>query len=35
MAQIQDQQAGLTVQRRIAARIANALNGKVYTYPLP
>lgn len=33
MAQIPDQQAGLAVQRRIAARIATALNGKVYTYP--
>jgi hypothetical protein len=33
MAQVQDQQAGLIVQRRIAGRIAKALNGKVYTYP--
>jgi hypothetical protein len=30
MAQVQDQQAGLIVQRRIAGRIAKALNGKVY-----
>lgn len=34
MAQIQDQQAELTVQRRIAGRIAKALNGKVYIYPV-
>ncbi|HZC51417.1 MAG TPA: hypothetical protein VE441_02825 [Mycobacterium sp.] len=33
MAQIQDQQAVLSVQRRIAGKIAKALNGKVHIYP--